>query len=57
MLLIQPLAGRLSDRVGRKPVMIFFGVGGDAVHLSDLHRAGAHARASLPAFALVMAAW
>jgi MHS family alpha-ketoglutarate permease-like MFS transporter len=25
MLLIQPLAGRLSDRVGRKPLMIFFG--------------------------------
>ena len=27
MLLIQPLAGRLSDRIGRKPMMIFFGVG------------------------------
>ena len=26
MLLIQPLAGRLSDRVGRRPMMIFFGV-------------------------------
>ena len=26
MLLIQPLAGRLSDRIGRKPLMIFFGV-------------------------------
>jgi MHS family alpha-ketoglutarate permease-like MFS transporter len=25
MLLIQPLAGRVSDRVGRKPLMIFFG--------------------------------
>jgi MFS transporter, MHS family, alpha-ketoglutarate permease len=27
MLLIQPLAGRLSDHIGRKPMMIFFGVG------------------------------
>jgi MHS family alpha-ketoglutarate permease-like MFS transporter len=26
MLLIQPLAGRLSDLVGRKPLMIFFGL-------------------------------
>ena len=26
MLLIQPLAGRISDYVGRKPLMIFFGV-------------------------------
>ena len=26
MLLIQPVAGRLSDRIGRKPLMIFFGV-------------------------------
>jgi MHS family alpha-ketoglutarate permease-like MFS transporter len=25
MLLVQPLAGRLSDRIGRKPLMIFFG--------------------------------
>ncbi|MGH6659357.1 MAG: MFS transporter [Sphingomicrobium sp.] len=25
MLLIQPLAGRLSDKVGRRPLMIFFG--------------------------------
>src|SRR6476646_7882947 len=27
MLLIQPIAGRISDRVGRRPMMIFFGFG------------------------------
>jgi MHS family alpha-ketoglutarate permease-like MFS transporter len=27
MLVIQPIAGRISDRVGRRPMMIFFGAG------------------------------
>ncbi len=55
MLLLQPLAGRLSDRVGRRPLMIFFGVCGTLftypifVTLADTHSAGR-------AFALVMAA-
>ena len=55
MLLLQPLAGRLSDFVGRRPLMIFFGVTGMLftypifATLADTHSVGA-------AFALVMAA-
>jgi MFS transporter, MHS family, alpha-ketoglutarate permease len=55
MLLLQPLAGRLSDRFGRRPLMIFFGVCGTLftypifVTLADTHSVG-------KAFALVMAA-
>jgi MHS family alpha-ketoglutarate permease-like MFS transporter len=55
MLLLQPLAGRLSDFVGRRPLMIFFGVCGTLftypifMALADTHEVG-------PAFALVMAA-
>jgi MFS transporter, MHS family, alpha-ketoglutarate permease len=55
MLLLQPLAGRLSDYVGRRPLMIFFGICGTLftypifVTLADTHSVGS-------AFALVMAA-
>ncbi|HJU76632.1 MAG TPA: MFS transporter [Sphingomicrobium sp.] len=55
MLLLQPLAGRLSDLVGRRPLMIFFGVTGTLLTypifaaLSEKPTVGA-------AFALVMAA-
>ena len=55
MLFIQPIAGRLSDFTGRRPVMIFFGICGTLftypifAALSDMQNVGA-------AFALVMAA-
>ncbi len=43
---IQPLAGALSDRIGRKPLMIAFGIARHAAHRADLHRAGA--RSTIP---------
>ena len=55
ILLAQPLAGRLSDRVGRRPLMIFFGVCATLftypifVALEQVNSVGA-------AFALVLAA-
>ena len=55
MLLLQPIAGRLSDKLGRRPLMIFFGICGTLftypifVTLAGTHSVG-------PAFALVMSA-
>jgi MHS family alpha-ketoglutarate permease-like MFS transporter len=55
MLLIQPIAGRISDTVGRRPMMIFFGIGAMLftypifVALEQTHDAST-------AFALVMTA-
>jgi len=55
MLLLQPLAGRLSDRVGRRPLMIFFGVCGTLfTYPIFMTLAGTHSVGQ--AFALVMAA-
>jgi MHS family alpha-ketoglutarate permease-like MFS transporter len=54
MLLIQPIAGRISDFTGRKPLMIFFGIGATLftypifVTLEQTH-------STATAFALVMA--
>lgn len=53
MLLIQPLAGRLSDRVGRKPMMIFFGVGA-TLFTYPIFATLAHTSDIAVAFALVM---
>ena len=55
MLLIQPLAGRISDFVGRKPLMIFFGVGATLLTY-PLFAALERTQEVVPAFMLVMAA-
>ena len=53
-MLLQPLAGLLSDRVGRKPVMIAFGLAG-ALLTVPIFTALESTRDPLTAFALVMA--
>ncbi len=54
MLLIQPLAGRISDAIGRKPMMIFFGAGATLLTY-PLFVALERTHEVLPAFMLVMA--
>ena len=55
MLVLQPLAGRISDTVGRKPLMIFFGTGA-ALFTYPIFAALEQVRDPAAAFALVMAA-
>jgi MFS transporter, MHS family, alpha-ketoglutarate permease len=55
MLLIQPIAGRLSDKVGRKPMMIFFGTGATLLTY-PIFTALERTQSVWTAFALVMAA-
>jgi len=55
MMLIQPLAGRLSDRVGRKPLMIAFGVCG-TLFTYPIFTTLERTHDPLSAFAVVMAA-
>ncbi|MDP1909200.1 MAG: MFS transporter, partial [Hyphomicrobium sp.] len=54
-MLLQPLGGALSDRVGRRPVMIFFGLAG-ALTTYPLFVALETTTSPLAAFGLVMAA-
>jgi len=54
MLLIQPFAGRLSDRIGRKPMMIAFGTGA-MLFTYPIFSTLEHTTSVPAAFALVMA--
>ena len=53
--LVQPLAGALSDRIGRKPLMVGFGVLG-LLFTYPLFTALSTARSGVEAFALALAA-
>jgi MHS family alpha-ketoglutarate permease-like MFS transporter len=55
MLVLQPLAGRLSDKVGRKPLMIFFGVCA-TLFTYPIFATLEHTHDATAAFGLVMAA-
>jgi MHS family alpha-ketoglutarate permease-like MFS transporter len=55
-LCLQPIYGALSDRIGRKPLLIWFGVTG-AVFTIPLLRALQSAKSAAGAFVLIAAAW
>jgi len=54
-MLLQPLVGALSDRIGRRPILIAFGIAGTLGTVPILSRL-AGAQAPLQAFALIMLA-
>ncbi|MBE1494951.1 MHS family alpha-ketoglutarate permease-like MFS transporter [Amycolatopsis lexingtonensis] len=52
--ILQPLAGRLSDRIGRRPLLLFFGVGGTLLTVPIMTVMGS-TRNPVGAFFLVLA--
>jgi len=55
-MLLQPLYGAISDRIGRKPLLIGFGVAGTLFTIPILTNLQ-HAQGPLAAFMLIAAAW
>jgi MHS family alpha-ketoglutarate permease-like MFS transporter len=55
-LVLQPLYGALSDRIGRKPLLIWFGVSGTLGTIPLLYSLQA-TKSALVAFLLIAAAW
>ena len=56
-LVLQPIYGALSDRIGRKPLLIWFGVSGTLFTVPLLYCAAERRRARCVAFLLIAAAW
>ncbi|RSD08077.1 MFS transporter [Amycolatopsis eburnea] len=52
--ILQPLAGRLSDRIGRRPLLLFFGIGGTLLTVPIMTLMGS-TRNPVGAFFLVLA--
>jgi MHS family alpha-ketoglutarate permease-like MFS transporter len=52
--ILQPLAGRLSDRIGRRPLLLFFGIGGTLLTVPLMTVMGS-TRNPVGAFFLVLA--